>query len=230
MSLPPDMPREWPVPSGAYDPATGADAARGMEERVRFVERLGFDWISLSEHHYSPRILTPSPAVSAAWLAARVDSIKIALLGPIVPTSNPIRVAEEFAMLDALAPGRIVFGMLRGTTNEYLSYDLNPARSARAHRRRHGADPEGLDRAAAVRLAGAVFPVSHRIAVAAPAATAGADLCAGHQRAKPERSPRGIIWASACRTGNSKSMGRSTGYYRQQCAQYGWTPGPDDII
>ena len=68
----PDLPREWPVPPAAYDPATGAEAFRGMVERVQFVEKLGFDWISVSEHHYSPRILTPSPVVSAAWLAARV--------------------------------------------------------------------------------------------------------------------------------------------------------------
>ncbi len=124
---PPDLPREWPVPPAAYDPAVGAEAFRGMVERVQFVERLGFDWISVSEHHYSPRILTPSPVVSAAWLAARVPTIKIALLGPIVPTANPIRIAEEMAMLDTLAPGRIVVGLLRGTTNEYLSYDLNPS-------------------------------------------------------------------------------------------------------
>ena len=51
------------------------------------------------------------------------------MLGPIVPVSNPIRVAEEMAMLDTLAPGRIVVGLLRGTTNEYLSYDLNPKES-----------------------------------------------------------------------------------------------------
>ena len=97
-----------------------------MVERARFVEKLGFDWISLSEHHYSPRILTPSPPLSAAFLASQVDTIKIALLGPIVPVSNPIRVAEELAMLDTMLPGRFVFGLLRGTTNEYLSYDLNP--------------------------------------------------------------------------------------------------------
>ena len=123
---PPGLPREWPVPGSAYDPDTGAEAYRQMVERVRFVEELGFDWVSVSEHHYSPRILTPSPPVSAAYLAARVDKIKIALLGPIVPVSNPIRVAEELAMLDTMAPGRIVVGLLRGTTNEYLSYDLNP--------------------------------------------------------------------------------------------------------
>jgi alkanesulfonate monooxygenase SsuD/methylene tetrahydromethanopterin reductase-like flavin-dependent oxidoreductase (luciferase family) len=90
---PSDMPREWPVRSGSCDPDTVSHALRGMAERGRFVEKLGFDWISLSEHHYLPHILTPSPAVSAAWLVGQVDRIKIALLGPIVPTSNPIRVA-----------------------------------------------------------------------------------------------------------------------------------------
>src|SRR5207302_1816731 len=95
-------------------------------EPARSVQQLGFDWISLSERPDSPRILTPSPPLSAAYLASQVDGIKIALLGPIVPVSNPIRVAEELAMLDTMLPGRFVFGLLRGTTNEYLSYDLNP--------------------------------------------------------------------------------------------------------
>ena len=58
---PPGTPREWPVPSSAYDPEIGAGAYRAMVDRARLVEELGFDWISLSEHHYSPRILTPAP-------------------------------------------------------------------------------------------------------------------------------------------------------------------------
>src|ERR1044072_6480769 len=102
---PPDMPSEWPVPAGAYDPERVARAYRGMVDRVRFVEELGFDWISVYEHHYSPRILTPSPVVSAAFLAAQTQKIKISLLGPIVPTSNPIRVAEELAMLKTISAG-----------------------------------------------------------------------------------------------------------------------------
>src|SRR5262249_820558 len=87
---PPALPREWPVPSGAYDPETGVQAYQGMVERARFVQKLGFDWVSLSEHHYSPRILTPSVPLSAAHIASQVEDIKIALLGPIVPVSNPI--------------------------------------------------------------------------------------------------------------------------------------------
>jgi alkanesulfonate monooxygenase SsuD/methylene tetrahydromethanopterin reductase-like flavin-dependent oxidoreductase (luciferase family) len=113
-AVPADLPREWPVPGAAYDPVVGAEAYRGMVERIRFVEELGFEWVSVSEHHYSPRILTPSPVVSAAYLAARVDKIKIALLGPIVPVSNPIRVAEELAMLDTLAPGASSSGCCAG--------------------------------------------------------------------------------------------------------------------
>src|SRR5262249_57482984 len=86
-------------------------------------------WGQPPQAPFPAAIPAPSAPVSAAYLAARVDKIKIALLGPIVPVSNPIRVAEELAMLDTMAPGRIVVGLLRGTTNEYLSYDLNPKES-----------------------------------------------------------------------------------------------------
>ena len=195
---PAGLPREWPVPAGAYDPETGAEAYRGMIERARFVQQLGFDWISLSEHHYSPRILTPSPPLAAAYLASHVDTIKIALLGPIVPVSNPIRVAEELAMLDTMLPGRFVFGLLRGTTNEYLSYDLNPKEARERTDEGMELILQGVDRAAALRLAGPLFPVPHGIDLAAPARPAApADLCARGQRrgrrfrrAPPARSRR----------------------------------------
>jgi alkanesulfonate monooxygenase SsuD/methylene tetrahydromethanopterin reductase-like flavin-dependent oxidoreductase (luciferase family) len=115
------------VPPAAYDAEAGAAAYQGMIDRLRYVEELGFDWISVSEHHYSPRILTPNTAVSASFLAARSQKITIAVLGPIVSQSNPVQVAEELAMLDNLAEGRLVVGLLRGTTNEYLTFGLNPA-------------------------------------------------------------------------------------------------------
>ena len=181
-------------------PTTGAEAYRGMVERVKFVEELGFDWVSLSEHHYSPRILTPSPVVSAAWLAARVDKIKIALLGPIVPTSNPIRVAEELAMLDTHGAGPHRGRPAARHDQRIPQLRPQPARSARTHRRGDGADPQGVDRAAAVRLAGPAFPVPHGVDLAAPAAAAAPDdLRARHQRrgrrlrrAPPDR-PRRLL-------------------------------------
>jgi alkanesulfonate monooxygenase SsuD/methylene tetrahydromethanopterin reductase-like flavin-dependent oxidoreductase (luciferase family) len=100
---------------------------REFESPFLHVEELGFDWVSISEHHYSPRILTPSLPIAAAYIASHVHNIKIALLGPIVPQSNPVLLAEEMAMLDT--KGRLIVGMLRGTTNEMLTYDLNPEES-----------------------------------------------------------------------------------------------------
>ena len=227
---PPDTPREWPIAPANYDPATGAEAFRGMVERVQFVEKLGFDWISVSEHHYSPRILTPSPVVSATWLAARTERIKIAMLGPIVPVSNPIRIAEEMAMLDTLAPDRIVVGLLRGTTNEYLSYDLNP-KEAR-ERTDEGMElilkawtepqPFGWQgrhfqyRTVSIwpRPHGNPFPPTYALGTSAEAG----EFAARHHIGL------GVSY------GTFELMGKATGHYREQCAKYGWQPGPDDII
>jgi hypothetical protein len=55
-----NLPRQWPMPAGACDREAGLRAFRGMVERSRYAEELGFDWVSVSEHHYSPRILTQS--------------------------------------------------------------------------------------------------------------------------------------------------------------------------
>jgi alkanesulfonate monooxygenase SsuD/methylene tetrahydromethanopterin reductase-like flavin-dependent oxidoreductase (luciferase family) len=52
--------------------------------------------------------------------------VKIALLGPLVPLINPVRTAEEIAMLDALSHGRVVVLFLRGTPNEHLTYGTKP--------------------------------------------------------------------------------------------------------
>ena len=145
---PSNLPRQWPMPAGAYDREAGLRAFRGMVERSRYVEELGFDWVSVSEHHYSPRILTPSLPIAAAYIASHVHDIKIALLGPIVPQSNPVQLAEEMAMLDTMAEGRLIVGMLRGTTNEMMNLRPQPRGIARAHRRGHGADPACVEGAA----------------------------------------------------------------------------------
>ena len=115
-------------------------------------------------------------------------------------------------MLDTLAQGRLVVGLLRGTTNEAMTYDLNPAGGARAHRRGHGADPQGVDGAAAVRLAGPPLPVP------APSRSGRARCSSPIRRptrwgraASPASSPRATIWAAASPTGRSRSWARPRG-------------------
>jgi len=226
---PPGLPREWPVPPAAYDPATGTAGLQGMADRVRFVEELGFDWVSLSEHHYSPRILTPNPIVAAAWLAPQLRRIKIALLGPLVPVNNPIRIAEELAMLDTLAPGRMVFGLLRGTTNEYLSYDLNPGESrARTDEGmelilRAWAEPQPFSWQGRYFQYRTVSIWPHLQDPPPPTYILGTSAEAGDFAAR-HRLGLGLSY------GNFDGMAKATQHYRAQCAEWGWQPGPDSIV
>jgi alkanesulfonate monooxygenase SsuD/methylene tetrahydromethanopterin reductase-like flavin-dependent oxidoreductase (luciferase family) len=227
---PQPLPPEWPVPSGAYDPEAGARAYRGMVERLRYVEELGFDWVSVSEHHYSPRILTPSPIVSAAYLAAQLRRITIAVLGPIVPHSNPVRVAEELAMLDTLAQGRLVVGLLRGTTNEAMTYDLNPQEARERTDEgmelilRAWAEPQPFGwqgrhfRYRTVSIWPRPLQQPHPPTFALGTSRESCEFAARHHLGC------GVSY------GPFEVMARATRYYREQCARHGWQPAPEQII
>ena len=60
-------------------------------------------------------------------MSQRVKRAKLALLGPVLPLLNPIRVAEELATLDNLCGGRLIAGFLRGIPVEFQTYSVNPA-------------------------------------------------------------------------------------------------------
>jgi alkanesulfonate monooxygenase SsuD/methylene tetrahydromethanopterin reductase-like flavin-dependent oxidoreductase (luciferase family) len=227
---PADRPAIWPMPAAAYDTGEGVSVFRGMIERIAFAEKLGFDWVSLSEHHYSPRILTPSPAVAAAYVAARVHTIKIALLGPIVSHSNPVRIAEELAMLDTIADGRLVVGLLRGTPNETLTYDLNPQESRertdegmelilKAWTEPHPFGWQGRHfRYRTVSVWPRPLQQPHP-----PTFALGTSREAGAFAAR-NRIGLGVSY------GPFEVMGKVTADYREQCAERGWEPKPDQII
>ena len=123
-----------------------------------------------------------------------------------------------------------MFGLLRGTTNEYLSYDLNP-KEAR-ERTDEGMElilkawtepqPFGWQgryfqyRTVSIwpRPQDQPRPPTYALGVSAEAAI----------------SPPATVSASASPTALFELMAKSTRYYRQRCAEYGWEPGPDDII
>ena len=122
-------PGGWPTPGNSYSPQEARRSMLTALEQFRLADEVGFDWVTVAEHHYGPIGLTPNPMVFAGVLTQVVKRAQIALLGPNIPILNPVRVAEEFAMLDTLTDGRIVAGMLRGTPNEYVTYNTNPAES-----------------------------------------------------------------------------------------------------
>ena len=119
----------WPTPASGYSAQEARRSMLTALEQFRLADEVGFDWVTVAEHHYGPIGLTPNPMVFAGALTQVVRRARIALLGPNIPILNPVRVAEEFAMLDTLTNGRVIAGMLRGTPNEYVTYNTNPAES-----------------------------------------------------------------------------------------------------
>ncbi len=119
----------WPTPAATYSTEVATRSYNTTLEQFGLADETGFDWVTVAEHHFSPFALTPNPMVFAGALTQIVKRAKIALLGATIPILNPIRVAEEVAMLDTLTNGRIVAGMLRGTGNEYVTYNYNPSES-----------------------------------------------------------------------------------------------------
>jgi alkanesulfonate monooxygenase SsuD/methylene tetrahydromethanopterin reductase-like flavin-dependent oxidoreductase (luciferase family) len=112
----------WPVAPRLCDRKIASESLRRAVESCKRADALGFDWISVSEHHYAPLMLTPNPLVMAGAVSQATSRARIALLGPLLPLANPVRVAEEVAMLDALTAGRVVVLFLRGTPTEHHAY------------------------------------------------------------------------------------------------------------
>src|SRR5581483_9430714 len=117
---------EWtfPQPPRDCDPRVAHELFRRSLELIDETDEAGFDWISVSEHHFAPLSLTPGPMTFAAALTQRVKRAKIAMLGATLPLHNPVRVAAEIAMLDHLADGRLVVALLRGVPNEFVAYGI----------------------------------------------------------------------------------------------------------
>ena len=97
-------------------------------EHYKLAEEVGFDGIMLNEHHNAPFCMQAKCNVFASILAAITERVKIVLLGnPLPLAENPVRLAEELAMIDMVSKGRLVSGFVRGGGQEQLATGVNPA-------------------------------------------------------------------------------------------------------
>ncbi|TRW44488.1 MsnO8 family LLM class oxidoreductase [Georgenia yuyongxinii] len=90
-----------------------AVAVRATVERAHRAEGLGYSRFWVAEHHAVPGIASGSPAVLAAAVAARTHRIRVGSGGVMLPNHVPLVVAEQFAVLESLYPGRIDLGLGR---------------------------------------------------------------------------------------------------------------------
>ena len=127
----------WVVlPNSYFDPKKGHELYNRYLDELELAAELGFDGISVNEHHQNAYGLMPSPVVMAAALSRRTKTAKIAILGnAFCLREHPLTLAEEHA--NCITGGRLITGMVRGIGAEYYSMGSNPAFShARSSRRR----------------------------------------------------------------------------------------------
>jgi alkanesulfonate monooxygenase SsuD/methylene tetrahydromethanopterin reductase-like flavin-dependent oxidoreductase (luciferase family) len=119
----------WGTPNRFFDAKRGSELLNMyLDEKVYGDELGAFDAVMLNEHHGTPFCLGSVMDVEAAILARITKKLRIVLLGnPIPAVGNPIRLAEELAMIDLISGGRLVPGWVRGTGSEQLSNNANPA-------------------------------------------------------------------------------------------------------
>jgi alkanesulfonate monooxygenase SsuD/methylene tetrahydromethanopterin reductase-like flavin-dependent oxidoreductase (luciferase family) len=82
--------------------------------QVEWSEELGFDEVWFTEHHFIDYGLSVDPATLAAAAAARTRRVRIGLAAAILPFHHPLRLAEQLALVDILADGRLDVGVGRG--------------------------------------------------------------------------------------------------------------------
>lgn len=102
-----------------------AASIRDTVALARRCETLGYHRFWVSEHHNHPAIAGSAPEVLLGALAMATSAIRIGSAGVMLPHYAPLKVAEQFRVLDALAPGRIDLGLGRGPgADRHTSYAL----------------------------------------------------------------------------------------------------------
>src|SRR6476619_6232309 len=111
-----------------FDPVAGSRLYNEYLEHYIYAEEQGVEGFMLNEHHNAPFCMQAKCNVFASILAAVTKKAKIVLLGnPLPLAENPVRLAEELAMIDMISKGRLVAGIVRGGGQESLAAGVNPA-------------------------------------------------------------------------------------------------------
>jgi alkanesulfonate monooxygenase SsuD/methylene tetrahydromethanopterin reductase-like flavin-dependent oxidoreductase (luciferase family) len=117
------------LPSKHFDPKIGADLYNRYLDEHMIADELGLD-LMLNEHHQTPSCIDACAPLSAAILARQTKKARICVLGnPIGHRNDPIRVAEEMAMIDCISRGRLECGFVRGVPYEIFAANTNPTQT-----------------------------------------------------------------------------------------------------
>ncbi|GAA1390704.1 LLM class flavin-dependent oxidoreductase [Luteococcus peritonei] len=102
------------------DPTTGATPSEGQRIKdivtiAKHAEGVGLDVFAIGEHH-NPPFFSSSPTTTLAYIAAQTERLQLSTATTLITTNDPVKIAEDFAMLQHLAGGRVDLMMGRGNT------------------------------------------------------------------------------------------------------------------
>jgi alkanesulfonate monooxygenase SsuD/methylene tetrahydromethanopterin reductase-like flavin-dependent oxidoreductase (luciferase family) len=121
------------LPNRNYDPQKGAALYDRFIEEWQVAEEEGVE-IMLNEHHQTATCVDPAAPLMLAALARVTSKARLLILGnPIANRHQPVRIAEEMAMIDILSHGRLDVGFVRGVPYEVLPANSNPMRMNERH-------------------------------------------------------------------------------------------------
>lgn len=121
------------LPNRNYDPKKGAALYDRFLDEWCIAEQEGMN-IMLNEHHQTATCVDPAAPLVLAALARLTTKARLLILGnPIANRRQPVRVAEEMALIDVLSKGRLEAGFVRGVPTEILPANSNPVRMNERH-------------------------------------------------------------------------------------------------
>ncbi len=121
----------YPLSARHFKPEVAVRTYAEHLDAWELIDRLGYDGLGFNEHHCSPYGLMNSPNLMAASAAQRTSKCKLLIYGNLLPLHEPLRLAEELAMLDCLSNGRLISGFARGIPREYQVHNV-PLADSRA--------------------------------------------------------------------------------------------------
>ena len=126
------------IPNREYDPVLGADLYERFLDEWVLCDELGLN-IMVNEHHATATCVNPACSLPLAILARQTKKARLLALGvPIANRPNPVRVAEEMAMIDCISGGRLIAGFPVGTPMDTCyAFGENPSHLRVKYREAH---------------------------------------------------------------------------------------------
>ena len=177
------------IPNEHFNAEVGGQLYNSYFDEAVYAEQMGFDGVMLNEHHGTPFCMGAVMNIEAAVLARITERVKIVLLGNPLPVADPLRLAEELAMIDMISGGRLVPGLGAGRGQRVHLQQRQPGLQPGAVQRGPRLRGQGLDHPWPLPLRGQALPLPS----CEPVGAAGAEALSADVDSRPGQPGNGDL-------------------------------------